>query len=752
MNLRSIVALAGLALGVATTPAFAERVIIKCPGSCDAVVQAVEASGGTVTHRYKYIKAVAADVPSNNLNAVRKVAGEAAVRKDLIVAVDVAKRARLGEPMAGIEALDGGAFTPDQLATQSATPAGYLFNNAMTQVSSVHQAGQMGQGMKVAVIDSGLRPGYGHLNSDSSVIGGATFVPDGLSFSHSSNSGHGTFVAGMISANTGLGFFNTSPLVQSVATHCPGCLFPHPTVPGASVIPLLGSAPLSSLYIVKVLGTSGSGAQSWILSGMEHVIDLRRAYDAGQPEVQNPNGSFQALNIRVANMSLGGATLFPGRDLEDEMTNAFLEHDIVLVVAAGNAGPSGATIGSPGTGISALTVGAASTATHERIYRDLSIGLGAGVLVRPSTHTQTAEFSARGPNADGRPGIGVMAAGDWNIGQGYGATTSVVFGGGTSFASPTVAGIAAVLRQAVPQATARQVRNALIESANMTVIADGSGPLDQGAGFVNAAAARALLQDWTSVSDAAPAYGPENKNVNVNIRRGADVQTHSGNVTRSATLRPGQRLETFYKVGPNTGAIVVTVSNVTPGAVQNPFFGVDDVLLSVHSAKTSSIGSSGDYKAFSYTSGGMFVIQKPDLGIMRVTMTGSWTNASPIGATVNIYSVTDSEPGLTAQKKIADGELYSVPFTVHAGAQEMSVRLEWDGDWGTFPTNDLDVILQRPDGTFVTAAATINSPERATIANPPAGNWIAHVDGFTVSTKGGDRFKLRIVVDGQVIK
>jgi len=345
-----------------------------------------------------------------------------------------------------------------------------------------------------------------------------------------------------------------------------------------------------------------------------------------------------------------------------------------------------------------------------------------------------------------------MAAGDWNIGQGYFETGNITFGGGTSFASPTVAGVAAVLRQAVPQATARQVRNALIESANKTLIQDGSDLLDQGAGYVDAAAARALLEDWTSVSDAAPEYGVENKNVSVNIRQGSDIKTFSGNVTRSsAGLLPGQRLETFYKVNPNTRAIVVTVSNVVPGAVQNPFFGLDDVLLTVHSAKTSSIGE-GDYKAFSYTTGGVFVIPNPDLGIMRVTMTGSWSNASPIGATVNIYSVTDSEPGLTAQKKIADGELFSVPFAVPAGAQEMSVRLEWDGDWSNYPTNDLDVILQRPDGTLVTSAATINAPERATIANPPAGNWTAHVIGFTVSTKGGDRFKLRIVVDGQVVK
>jgi hypothetical protein len=296
------------------------------------------------------------------------------------------------------------------------------------------------------------------------------------------------------------------------------------------------------------------------------------------------------------------------------------------------------------------------------------------------------------------------------------------------------------------------VRNALIQSANPAVLQDGSGPLDQGAGFVDAAAARALLQEWTSVSDAAPDYGVENKNVNVNIQQGADVKTWSGDVTRSVTgLLPGQRLETFYKVNPNTSAVVVELSGVVPGPAQNALFG-DDIILTVHSSKTSAIGPSGDYKVFEFTAGGTFTIPNPDQGIMRITLNGDWTNASPIAATVNIRSIEGAEPGLTLTEKVADGQIYAVPFTVPAGAKQLTAKLEWDGDWSNYPTNDLDIILQRPDGTFAQDGATLNAPERLSIADPAAGNWIAYVAGFTVSTKGGDRFKLQVVVDGQVIK
>ena len=113
---------------------------------------------------------------------------------------------------------------------------------------------------------------------------------------------------------------------------------------------------------------------------MERVLQLRENFDNGMAETPNPDGSYSALNITVCNMSLGGPTLFAGQDLESEMTEAFLAKDIVLVIAAGNAGPSGSTVGSPGTGRDALTVGATSSAVHERILRDMQLGLGLGVL------------------------------------------------------------------------------------------------------------------------------------------------------------------------------------------------------------------------------------------------------------------------------------------------------------------------------------------------------------------------------------
>ncbi len=737
----SVLLLSAATLGSAQ----AEPVIIKCTRPCTAAINAIQSNGGTVTHRYKYVDAIAAEVNDSALSAVRKKVGAGAVRKDLVVPAP-------GTPtdltmVEDVPAESGSAMSAESISSLAgANPDAYLINNALMNLGPLHGAGAVGSGQVVAVIDSGIRPGRPHLDLDGSVIGGEDFVGDGLGYSHPNNGGHGTFVAGMISSNVVFNFNPTTPLLLSVQAHCPGC------VVNGTQIPLIGSAPSSSIYALRVFAPTGGAPESRIIAAMERVLEMKDNYLSGQPETANPNGSYDSLNVKVCNMSLGGSTLYAGRDIEDQLTNVFNDLDIVLVTSAGNNGPSGSTGGSPGTGFASLTVGAASTPVHERVLRDIQFGLGIGSLYRPFSGIQMAYFSSRGPTADGRPDPEVVANGFASIGQGFSnSVNGISLSSGTSFSSPTVAGVAAILREAVPNATALEVRNAIIEGANAGLLADGSGPMDQGNGFVDGGAALALLQNWMAADTAGPAGGT-NKNVKVNISQGAGIQTHSGNVTRNTgSLLPGQRFETYYKINPNTAAVVVTLSNVVAGSPQNALFG-DDILLTVHSAKTSSVGASGDYNVFSFTLGESTVIPNPDLGLMRVTVSGDWTNASPIAATISIQSINGSEPGLTAQSKISDGQFFAVPFTVPAGTGELKVRAEWDGDWGNYPTNDLDVILVDPFGNLNFDGATLNVPERATISSPVAGTWTAFVDGFTVHTSGGDRFKLLVTADGVRLK
>ena len=76
-----------------------------------------------------------------------------------------------------------------------------------------------------------------------------------------------------------------------------------------------------------------------------------------------------------------------------------------------------------------------------------------------------APFSGFGPTADGRVKPEVMAHG-WQAAYPT-HDTLVKYGNGTSFSAPILAGLAACLMQAVPQATAAEVRAAIIASAHL---------------------------------------------------------------------------------------------------------------------------------------------------------------------------------------------------------------------------------------------------------------------------------------------
>ena len=69
-------------------------------------------------------------------------------------------------------------------------------------------------------------------------------------------------------------------------------------------------------------------------------------------------------------------------------------------------------------------------------------------------------------------------------------------------------------------------------------------------------------------------------------------------------------------------------------------------------------------------------------------------------------------------------------------------ELFWLQNWGRYPTNDLDMLVFDPGGNLVVdtagipPGASLNSPERAVIANPVAGQWTVLVDGFSIQQHG----------------
>ena len=120
---------------------------------------------------------------------------------------------------------------------------------------------------------------------------------------------------------------------------------------------------------------------------------------------------------------------------------------ICCVNAAGNAGPGATTIGTPADADSVISVGAVD-----------STGVIQG-------------FSSRGPTADGRIKPEICARGRntvwaqaWTLG--YGAAN------GTSLATPLVGGLAALVKEAHPEWTGWDIRQALIATGTQTATPD----------------------------------------------------------------------------------------------------------------------------------------------------------------------------------------------------------------------------------------------------------------------------------------
>lgn len=305
-------------------------------------------------------------------------------------------------------------------------------------VDAVWDLGITGEGMTVAVIDTGIDPTHLGLNdfdddpltNDPKVIGfydaiNAPDETDGETEPYDDH-GHGSHCAG-ISAGTGEGSDNKM---------------------------YRGIAPGAALVGVKVLSGGGSGSFDQVMAGMEWTIDNKDKY-----------------NIKAATMSLGGVWLIELTQEEEErlttLANTMVHEGIALTIAAGNSGGYG-TIGTPGAARDVITVGATEKNRNSAIYS--SRGPTAEGLIKPN-------LAAIGSNV-----MSVQA----NSGNGY---TSM---SGTSMATPMVAGIMCLMLEANPDLDPLTLRTLLEYTSEFRFVTHPIRPNnDYGWGFVEADAALA---------------------------------------------------------------------------------------------------------------------------------------------------------------------------------------------------------------------------------------------------------------------
>ncbi len=252
-----------------------------------------------------------------------------------------------------------------------------------------------GASVPVGVMDTGLNINHLDISSNRESVCGANFVRTGEPRVDNQDlwvdeNGHGTHVTGTIA---GSGHFKPQ---------------------------YAGMAPsVRHIRFAKVLSHWGSGSSLNSMRGMDFLAKASGCADAGW--------SADRVRPLVVNMSLSSTSrLHEGRDVgARKLDSVVWSHRQLYVVAQSNSSVHG--FSNYGAAKNSLSVGAA---------------LDSGEL---------ASFSSLGPTADGRLAPQVVATGvDLYSAQGEGSRSAYSVLSGTSMSSPAVAGVAALLMDAVP--------------------------------------------------------------------------------------------------------------------------------------------------------------------------------------------------------------------------------------------------------------------------------------------------------------
>lgn len=345
--------------------------------------------------------AVLANVPAGELTLThryRNVAGVAAV---------ITQRA-----------LDALRADPDVLAVQIDEPghAHLPFSVPALRANVVHAGlGVRGAGVNVAVLDTGV-----DVNDPELVIVAQQCFTHGAcqpgntdtGSNAQDDQGHGTVIGSIVASN------------------------------GSVFAP--GFAPSAHVVAVKVLDSHGSGFASDFIAG----LDWLRTHQA-------------TLNVRVVNMSFGSDTLFTGFcDAEQALFSSAVAQlaaqNVVLFAATGNAG-NAAGISSPACLTGVVAVGATYKGNVGKqppsgTYKDFG-GEFPDCFDDPTSLQKITCFT----NSNARMDIVAPGAPIFTRGLGGGLVVSY----GTSDASPTAAGIAALMLQANSGLTPAQIASRL---------------------------------------------------------------------------------------------------------------------------------------------------------------------------------------------------------------------------------------------------------------------------------------------------
>jgi serine protease AprX len=397
-------------------------IVRELPGSGDRPERAVQAFGGTVGRQLSIIGAFTASVPRDRLVALRAVPGVDSVTED-----------------GSLELADA------EVEQQSAQPGSlYTIANEVTGASAMWDAGYTGQGVDVAVIDSGVVPVEGLDDPGKVVYGPDLTLENGGSAKQKDTYGHGTHMSGIIAGR--------DPEAKGKK-------------PKGNATDFVGMAPDARIVSIKIADAQGQTDVSQAIAAIDWVVQNR-----------NKNG----LNIRVLNMSFGtdGVQDYLLDPLAFAAEQAW-HKGIVVVVAVGNEGFGTGKVNNPA-------------------YDPYLIAVGSNSANGTAT-TADDTVSAFSNDGDGTRNPDVVAPGDRVVSlRSKGSLLDkdnpqarigdrLFRGSGTSQAAAVVSGAAALLIQQRPTATPDQVKALLMGTANAIPKATAT---QQGAGLIDLAEAR----------------------------------------------------------------------------------------------------------------------------------------------------------------------------------------------------------------------------------------------------------------------
>jgi serine protease AprX len=438
---------AALAIPFSASPAHAatlETVIVReAPGSTGLIADAIAALGGTVTSTLAGVNTVVVQLPTGLAGTLAGVTGVLEVTTNIGLHL-------LGDVGNVLSGTYSSRFGADAALNGKSTleDPGSLYGTArLVNADQVWNSGNTGQGIDVAVIDSGVSPVPGLDGANKIVYGpDLSFDSQASNLQYVDGFGHGTHMAGIIAAHDA-GVTNVS---------------------GASPDAAVGIAPDARIVSVKVASADGSTDVSQVIAGINWVV-----------EHQHDNG----LNIRVLNLSFG--TDGTQNYLLDPLTYAAevaWRHGIVVVIAAGNDGVL-APLTNPAYDPFVIAVGASDH--HATVARG---------------DDTIADFSSRGTTtrrpdlaAPGRSIAGLRDPGSL-IDTAYPSAvvgTRYFRGSGTSQATAVTSGAVALMLQARPWLTPDDVKQVLVRTA--APLASTGVALDRGVGRLDVAAANRAL-------------------------------------------------------------------------------------------------------------------------------------------------------------------------------------------------------------------------------------------------------------------